>query len=98
MDNIPDLISDRVELYAEIARKKNDSEAYIKLLSELLRRTKWNALPQKYESKAYLTIDKDDIVGDSIILKMALATFIKHMLPAQYQMLENFFSLVNKGQ
>lgn len=52
VDNIPNLIIDRLKLYGEIATKENDAESYTKLLLELVRRTKYNVLPQEYGLKA----------------------------------------------
>jgi hypothetical protein len=95
VDNIPDLITGRLKQYGEIAIKENDAEIYIGLLSELVRRTKYNALPQEYELKAS-KFDKDDLWDDFIMLKMSLAIFITHMLKAHFQVLENFFSHLTK--
>jgi len=94
VDNIPNLITDRLKQYGKIAIKENDAEIYIELLSEFVRRTKYNALPQEYELKTS-KFDEVDLFDDFIMLKMSLAIFIKHMLEAHYQMLENFFSLLD---
>ena len=97
VDNIPDLITDRVERYGEIAIKENDAEIYIELLSELVRRTKYNTLPQEYELKDSIH-NGYDIFDDFFLLKMLLANFIAHMLKAHFQILENFLSLVETDE
>ncbi|MFV9645928.1 MAG: hypothetical protein ACNYWU_08915 [Desulfobacterales bacterium] len=97
VDNIHDLITDRLEQYGEIAIKENDAEIYIELLSELVRRTKYNTLPQEYELKASI-YDGYDIFDDFFLLKMLLANFIAHMLKAHFQILENFFRLVDTDE
>jgi hypothetical protein len=96
-NNIPELITDRLKHYGEIAMDDNDAESYIDMLSELVRRTKYNTLPQKYDyqdSKA-VAGETDEIFDDFFMLKMSLAIYIKHMLQAHYQVLENFFSIAD---
>lgn len=94
-ENIDELISERFAKYGEIAIKNNSAESYIDLLSEFVRRTKHNKLPQKIECQNadnYFN-ESDDLWDDVFGVKMELSIYVQNMLPATYQVLNSFFNI-----
>ncbi len=89
MDNIPDLVHERVEIYFELVNNDSDAKDFHSLLTNLLRRTKYNTLPQRH-GNGHPSINIDDLLGE-IRLEMYVATFQANMLPALYETLESFF-------
>lgn len=87
---------DRMHYYREIANNGNDTKDYLELLCELMRRTKNNKHPQKYDEVIH--IDKSlDLFGDFMGLEMSVTIFLSHMLPVYYDVLKNFINLIEKN-
>ena len=97
MDNVSELIVDRLEKYGEVATKDNNAESYHALLSDLIRRTKYNAPPQKYNLNSP-RIDFDDSFNDIVMLKMYLLIFEKNMVMAYLLSLRDFLNYVDQNK
>ena len=96
-DSVSELIVERVEKYGEIVNKDSATESYHALLADLLRRTKYNTPPQKYDPDSP-RIDSIDLIDDFAMLKMELLIFEKNLLMAYLQSLKNFFDYVDRNK
>jgi len=96
--NIAELINDRQIQYGQVANVSKDLNTFSKelifLLTEFIRRTKNNVIPQSFESRGFTKIE-NNVFEDFIRLEMMILSNVSYMLPSYYKVLENYFNILD---
>ncbi len=96
IDNVAELLDERIKKYGEMARKGEKNEQYHHFLTELIKRTENNKSPEHYyfEKSPIVLID----ITEEMFLELKLASFEKFIIPAFLGSLENYFKYIEKNQ
>jgi len=84
INNVAELFRQRVEKYAELARKGANAEEYHRYLSQLILRTKDNQRPKPYD----FDNEPPQLAFENMVLKIKIGSWEIAMVPAMVESME----------
>jgi hypothetical protein len=93
INNVAELFRQRVDKYAELARKGANAEEYHGYLSQLILRTKDNQRPKPYD------FDNEplQLVFEDILLKLEIANWVITQVPAMIETMKTTTKLLKRS-
>ena len=96
INNVAELLNERIKKYGEMIRKGEKIEQYHHFLTELIKLTGDDTLPRHYgfENSPIILVG----LTEEMFLKTELVCFEKFIIPAFLRSLENYFKYIEKNQ